>query len=81
MPTRQSIIQKLKQHHKPNDVLAVTVWTVKDVLNRANSREITLTENEAEEILEQVHLYQDPSVGINWDVIDFVIDKEFRRRP
>jgi len=76
MPTRQSIIQKLKQHHKPNDVIAVTVWTVKDVMNRAKSRHIPITENEAKEVLEEVHSCQDTSIGINWGVIDSGLKKK-----
>jgi len=70
MPTRQSIIQKLKQHHKPNDVIAVAVWTVQDVLDRAKELHTPITENEAEEILEDIHHRQDANIGINWDVID-----------
>jgi hypothetical protein len=60
----------LKQHHKSNDVIAVAVWTVQDVLDRAKELHTRITKSEAEEILEAVHHRQYASGGINWDMID-----------
>ena len=50
------------------------VWHIDDVLSRAKERNINLSEDQAIQILDKVDKGKDASIGINWDVIDTVID-------
>jgi hypothetical protein len=46
-------------------------WSSEDVLQLAEWKHgIELTENQADEILENIKHTHDANVGINWDVID-----------
>ena len=46
------------------------VWTVDDVLGRADEIEYELTKEQAISVLEDTLEYHDSSYGINWDIID-----------
>jgi hypothetical protein len=56
------------------------VWSVVDVIDKAKSMEVTLTQYEAEKILYNVEKYHDASIGINWDVIGCHIDDFIQQR-
>ena len=55
------------------DRIAVS-WTTSDVLDRAEQKGITLSEDKAKEILQTILRRHDAEIGINWDVIDANID-------
>lgn len=49
--------------------ITITWWT-SDIMDRANELEITISEEEAGEILQKMKDDHDATIGINWDVID-----------
>lgn len=49
-------------------------WTANDVIDRAAYRGITLSRDQAKEILSTMKRRHDCEVGINWDVIDVHTD-------
>lgn len=65
----QEVIGRL-DGYKPDDVIAVAIWCVEDVLDRARELGIKLSKEQAEVVLERVDRKQDASIGISWDVID-----------
>jgi len=72
-------IEKLRKKiitvmEKDTDNRIAIVWRIEDVIDRAESRDITLTNEQAQLILEQMYKKHDANIGINWDVIDTHID-------
>lgn len=45
------------------------IWNTDDVLLRADELGVQLTEEEADNILDDLYNYHDASIGICWDVI------------
>lgn len=43
------------------------VWRTSDVHRAANELEVALTENEALEVLETLHLQHNPQLGLRWE--------------
>ena len=58
----------------PEQDIVAPLWVADDVLCIANEREITLTEEQVEYIMDEMERHHDASIGINWDVIDGTID-------
>lgn len=61
------------EHFK--DYIAIG-WTTDDILDRAESRGIELSNEQARDILESIARGFDANNGINWDVIDTHTDME-----
>ena len=49
-------------------------WSTEDVLHQAKEKGVTLTEDEANEILLQMERKHDADIGISWTTIDVYID-------
>jgi len=75
MPTVKEVIEHRLNGYKPNEHIAVAIWGEEDVIGRAEERGITITQKEAQEILDSVDHKQDCSIGISWDVLDVYIDE------
>lgn len=69
MTTVQEAISRLKRFHS-DDVVAVAIWCVEDVVERARERGIKVSKEQAEEILDKIDRKQDAGLGISWDTID-----------
>lgn len=52
------------------------IWMVDDIIERGDYKGITINKKQAKRILDQVYLTSDASIGINWEVIDAMIDGE-----
>jgi hypothetical protein len=50
-------------------------WSTLDVLGLADEMGIELTDQEADEILEQMVRFHDAEIGINWGVIEIYIEQ------
>jgi hypothetical protein len=50
-------------------------WNITDVIAQARTNDINLSDQQAIEILARVDHAADASTGINWDTIDYEIDK------
>jgi hypothetical protein len=50
-------------------------WHIDDVAGQAESQGETLTEEECRDVLAMVMRKHDCNIGINWDVIDYWIDR------
>lgn len=73
MTTVERAIENLKGYN-PKIHVAVAIWQTDDVLERAKERNIKLTKEEAEEIIDRIDRKQDATLGISWDTIDVYID-------
>ena len=81
MPTRINVANSLLRDHGVYETVAVMVFTVGDVVDRAKDIGKEITEEEAVLILEQVHQDQSSEQGINWAVIDqAIIDSQFNHQ-
>ncbi|MFY8165520.1 MAG: hypothetical protein ACOVJ8_02940 [Sediminibacterium sp.] len=50
-------------------------WSTYDVLGLADEMGIELTDQEADEILEQMERFHDAQIGINWGVVEIYIEQ------
>lgn len=74
MTTVKDHIEHMKNSYKPEDIVAVAIWQVDDVLGQAKETGIKITRKQAEEIIERIDRRQDASLGISWDTIDAYLD-------
>jgi len=74
MPTIKEVISHLKKNYKLNDVIAISIWSVDDILECADRK---ITKKQAEDILNIVNDNQDAELGINWDTLKEAIDYYF----
>ena len=49
-------------------------WSTQDVLDTAVNMDLELTEQQADQILDDVYNFHDADVGINWYTIQFHIE-------
>jgi hypothetical protein len=49
-------------------------WYADDLVHRAKERKISLSKEQASDILELLKKNHDASIGINWEVVDVVTD-------
>lgn len=69
MPTVRQYIKQLRTLYKLNDVIAVHLWQVDDVIGKADELDIKLGKQDAEEIIECIHNHIDSEYGITWDTL------------
>lgn len=69
----KEVIEHLKSY-PPEMHVAVAIWQVCDVQERAKERGIKLTTEQVEAIIDRMHRKQDATLGISWDTIDCYID-------
>jgi len=55
-------------------------WHIDDVIEQAEGNGEQLTIDEARSVLAMVNRQHDCNIGINWDVIDYCIDKIVEQR-
>ncbi|HID82049.1 MAG TPA: hypothetical protein EYP51_06730 [Thiotrichales bacterium] len=73
MMTIKDIIAKLNRY--PEDTPACyALWLPGDVTMRAEERGMTLTAEDAANVLESMQHRHDATIGYNWDVMDVHID-------
>jgi len=75
MTTVTQLICKLQRQYKPNALVAVAIWEVDDVIERAQEREIPMTHDQAETIIQRMDDNHDACHGINWSVVDCYLDE------
>ena len=75
MGTVQERIEELQKNYKPNDHVAVAIWSIEDVITRAKERKISVTKKQAENILDDIEDHHEATLGINWDTIDSKLDE------
>jgi hypothetical protein len=49
-------------------------WCTEDIICQAEEHDVTITNEEAKDVLMMMEKHHDASVGINWEVIDVYID-------
>jgi len=74
LTTVKDHIEHMKNSYKPEDIVAVAIWQVDDVLGQAKETGIKIIRKQAEEIIERIDRRQDASLGISWDTIDAYLD-------
>lgn len=52
------------------------IWTVDDVKWSADDSGLKVTDEQAENILNELKANHDANIGINWDTINYYIDEE-----
>ena len=75
LPTVKEVVDWLLRNCSPDEHVAVDIWCVEDVLERAEERGIKISRKEAEKIIDEIHRRRDSTVGINWVVIDAYLDE------
>ena len=74
MTTVKDLVAHLQRHFDPDDYIAAAIWQRDDVLAQAEGRGITITDDQADDIIERMDAKHDASIGISWDVIDVYLD-------
>ena len=74
MPTVRDVVDRLHRQWKPDEHIAVAIWSEVDVLERAEEKNMAITREGAREIIRLIDDKQDCSIGITWDTIDVYLD-------
>ena len=64
------ILAQLKEIQEIEQTQISHIWTVEDVLDKAEELGLTLTEEQAVDVLRNVEAEIDCEVGVTWDVIE-----------
>ncbi len=72
--TVEELIRHLRNNYQHDDVIAYSLWSVDDILDRARSIRIPISIGQAKEVLMSVNRHKDAAIGISWDTIDAEID-------
>jgi hypothetical protein len=75
MPTVKDYIEKLQRDFKPEDHIAVHLWQTADVIGYAENemKGIVVTQEEADNIIDNIHSHLDSEHGITWDTLHSAI--------
>jgi hypothetical protein len=71
-------IAEYRQQIIDGEAIAI-VWTVEDVEYLANLR--SCTTHQAKEVLKRAFDKHDAEIGINWDVLDAILDEVLNEGP
>lgn len=74
LTTVKKHIEWMQKNFKPEDVVAVPIWQVDDVLHQAKEKGIEITKEQAEEVLDRIDRKQDANLGITWTTIDCYLE-------
>ena len=55
--------------------VCIAIWSEEDVFGRAKERGMTITREQAQEVLSLMDSKQDCSMGISWDTMDVYLDE------
>jgi hypothetical protein len=69
--TVKELIKHLEGYN-PDDVIAYDLWSIEDV---AGFHHGELTREQAEEVLRLMDHNKDCNIGLNWDVMDYYVDR------
>ena len=64
---------------KSKDTISIT-WDVGDILSQAEQDHVTLTKQQAREVLHKLARWHDASVGINWGLISATIKEHVSKK-
>jgi len=73
MPTIEQAIKRL--HHSDGQHVAVAIWCEDDVFVRARERGLTITREQAQEVLRLMDSKHDCEMGISWATMDVYLDE------
>jgi len=76
MPTVADVIVRLNEQWQPDDHIAVAIWGEDDIIGRAEERDIKISREQAQHILDTIDNKQDCEVGISWVELDIYTDAE-----
>ena len=65
----KDLMYKLKGWYKPEDHLAVHIWSIDDVLGTAEEMGVELSVDDANEIIDNIDSHIDSEYGITWETI------------
>jgi len=74
MPKISEVKKLLAWCGDDDTIVCVAIWCVADVMGRAEERGMTITKEQAEEVLNTMDHKQDCSMGISWDTMDVYLD-------
>ena len=75
MPTVAEAKKRLDLCGGDDAVVCIAIWGVEDVLERASERDMTITKEQAETVLNKMDSKQDCSMGVSWDTMDCYLDE------
>lgn len=75
MPKVSDVIEHLKGY-QPDEHIATAIWCEEDVIGRAQERGLSVTREQAQNILDTIDHKQDCTQGISWVEIDIYTDAE-----
>ena len=70
----QDLIMKLNQWYKPDEHLAVHIWSSDDVREAAQELEAELSQEDITNILDNLDNNIDSELGISWDTLRSAIE-------
>lgn len=75
MTTVRDLIAHLQRTYAPDDTIAAALWQAGDVQGRADERGLSISDERAAEILDQIDRQHDACHGITWETIDVWLDQ------
>ena len=67
-------IEYLRTYYDPDDEVCMILWSTEDV-RREQDPDNPLTDDEVSDILEDMALNHDATIGVNWDVIQTYVQE------
>lgn len=75
MTTIKELKKHIERNYKDEDHVAFAIWSLDDVLVRAEENEVKISEEQAKKILDTLNDHQDCTQGITWDSIDNALNE------
>ena len=77
----KDLIMKLNEWYKPDEHLAVHIWSIDDVIGTAEEMGVKISVNDANNIIDNIDRHIDCELGITWEMIkcsieDYLGEKE-----
>ncbi len=70
----KDLIQKLKEWYKPTEHLAVHIWSSDDIKEAAQEMETELSQEDINNVLDNLDNDIDSELGISWDTLRSAIE-------
>ena len=74
MATKEEALKRLS-YIRTGEHVAMALWCREDIHSAAKARELILTDEQADDILDRIDDKQDSSDGISWATIDWFISE------
>jgi hypothetical protein len=79
MATKEEAIRRVELATEGGGHVAIAIWEREDVFSKAEELGLTISDEDADAVLDEIDRHQDAEQGITWDAVEHYLEERSRR--